>query len=376
MATPDTLRPQETDLDAIFDTLREPLLVLDADVRILAANRAFYRVFGTKREETLGVRLYDLGNGQWNIPRMRELLGEILPRNAYLDDFKVDHVFQHIGRRVMLVNARKIYRPGNHAETILLSIEDVTERMAAEDALRQKNAEMEQFIYTVSHDLKSPLVTVTGFVGMLESHLLAGREDKIPHTLDRIRRAARRMSMLIDELLRLSRIGRVQDDPVEVDVAAMVLDLGKSLHERLEASGCRLVQQPDLPPVLSDPERLTEVFENLLSNAIKYAGGAGATRIEVGAETSADELRYYVRDDGPGIDPAYHEMIFRLFERLDTRQDGTGVGLAMVAKVMQAQGGRAWVTSQLGEGATFWISFPYAAIVSESKRSTSIAAKQ
>ncbi len=226
------------------------------------------------------------------------------------------------------------------------------------EELRQTNEEMAQFVYTVSHDLKSPLVTTTGFIGLLREDLSEGRDEDVTDSVDRIERATRRMGELIDDLLELSRIGRVPYDPEQIDVTQLVQRIAEDLEERLQEVGATLEIQPQMPRVVCDQTRLGEVFENLLSNAIKYACSSPGVCIQVGAEQAEDEVRFYVRDNGPGVPPEYHQKIFGLFQRLHNDSSGTGVGLAVVARVAQVHGGRSWVESAPGEGATFWIALP------------------
>ena len=242
---------------------------------------------------------------------------------------------------------------------------NIAERKQAEQALRdvnrellERNQEMEQFVYTVSHDLKSPLVTAIGFVGLLKEDLAEGRMDDVQDSLQRLDRATRRMSELIDDLLHLSRIGRAPQQLSEVDVRALVHELKDELSDRLQDAGATLSIAEHMPPVQADRSRLVEVFEKLLNNAIKYGCQGSQSQIEVGAEQREGHWIYYVRDNGPGIEPQFHHKIFRLFQRLHSMQEGTGVGLAIVARVMQVHGGRAWVESQPGCGATFCLSFP------------------
>ncbi|MDJ1421593.1 MAG: PAS domain-containing protein [Candidatus Methanoperedens sp.] len=186
----------------IVETVREPILVLDADLRVKSANQAFYKTFKVAPEETLNRFIYDLGNRQWDIPKLRELLEEIIPKSTSFQDFEVEHDFQIIGRRTMLLNARRIYRESVGTQEILLAIEDITERKRAEEALRRahdeleiivqdrtkelkkaleelerSNKELEQFAYIVSHDLQEPLRMVASFTQLLEESY-KGRLDK------------------------------------------------------------------------------------------------------------------------------------------------------------------------------------------------------
>ncbi|NND97418.1 MAG: hypothetical protein HKN47_08850 [Pirellulaceae bacterium] len=224
--------------------------------------------------------------------------------------------------------------------------------------LQQKNAEMQQFVYTVSHDLKSPLVTCEGFVGVMREDAAAQRWDDVVDSLDRVQRATGRMNELIEDLLELSRIGTIRNEPEWVDVATLLDDLREEFGSRIDNAGAQLVIQENLPGVNVDRIRLTEVFENLISNAIKYGCSGTDPVITVGAASEDHETRYFVRDNGPGIAPEHHEKIFRLFQRLQNSGKGTGVGLAAVAKIVDVNGGRYWVESDVGQGATFWIAFP------------------
>ncbi|MGE0760774.1 MAG: ATP-binding protein, partial [Pirellulaceae bacterium] len=224
--------------------------------------------------------------------------------------------------------------------------------------LQKRNDEMQQFVYTISHDLKSPLVTCKGFMGLMKEDALAGRWDVVLDSVGRIERAIQRMGDLIEDLLQLSRIGVIRNEPEDVDVGQMVRAIADELADRLHHAGATLRVHEPLPHVIADRVRLAEVFENLLSNAIKYGCRGENGRIEIGGLTAAHEIRFYVRDHGPGIAKEFHRKIFGLFQRLESNQEGTGVGLAAVARIMETHGGRSWVESAPGQGATFWIAFP------------------
>lgn len=225
------------------------------------------------------------------------------------------------------------------------------------EELRQKNAEMEQFTYTVSHDLKNPIVTIKGFLGMLREDIAAGRQEDVEDSIAHITRAANRMTQLINELLELSRIGRVVHEPQRIDMTKMVRELKAEMSEQIANCGAEVVVE-DMPPVTADATRVRQVFDNLLGNALKY-GCAGEDRtVTVGGFVRGGEVRYFVRDRGPGIDPKYHQRIFGLFQRLDAGAEGTGIGLAIVSRIAETHGGRAWVESSPGNGATFWVLFP------------------
>ena len=245
---------------------------------------------------------------------------------------------------------------------VLSAITDITEQKRAAATirranreLRHKNEEMEQFVYTVSHDLKSPLVTITGFVGMLREDLAEENRSGVLDAVDRIEHATRHMSALIEDLLQLSRVGTVTGTASAVDVYQVVRSIHERLAARIREVGATIEIDENMPSIRADRMRLVQLFENLITNAIKYGCDRPNPRIEIGAITVNDEVRFFVRDNGQGIAPEYHQKIFEMFQRLHSDQAGTGIGLAIVARIAQAHGARVWVESEPGNGATFWI---------------------
>ncbi|MFT5468279.1 MAG: chemotaxis family two-component system sensor kinase Cph1 [Verrucomicrobiales bacterium] len=228
--------------------------------------------------------------------------------------------------------------------------------------VQDRRKEIDELVYSVSHDLKSPLVTCQGFIGLMLEDLKTGDTEAVLDSASRIQRAATQMGDLIDDLLKHSRMGRRDVDREDIDVQQLLARMKENLAERLSEAGATLVIASGLPAVHASPVDLERIFENLISNALKYATVDPDTdiglRIEIGGASDRLGARLFVRDNGPGIEPDYHETIFRLFQRLDKTKPGSGVGLASVAKIMNAYGGRAWVDSAPGEGATFWIAFP------------------
>jgi PAS domain S-box-containing protein len=228
------------------------------------------------------------------------------------------------------------------------------------DELEAKNAELERFTYTVSHDLKSPLVTITGFLGYLEKDAMQGRFDKVKADISRISNAARQMELLLNDLLELSRIGRLLNPLQNVPFEEIVREALEHVRGRMEAGQVRVEIQSNLPAVHGDRVRLVEVMQNLLENAAKYSGGCPNPRVEIGTR-GKDEHEYpilYVRDNGIGIDPEYHERVFGLFNKLNPQIEGTGIGLTLVKRIVETHGGRIWIESSPGNGATFLFTLP------------------
>ena len=235
-------------------------------------------------------------------------------------------------------------------------LEGVIELRTAE--LAAKNEEMEQFLNTVSHDLKSPVVTCLGLTASLRQDLKAGRLEETNDTVNRIERSATRMRQLIEDLLNLSRIGKVRFELTEVDTDSMIRSIAEEYKPRLEKIGAVLEVENGLPRVHADAHWLTEVFENLITNAMKYGCDNPQPRIAVGCVGDEKENRFYVRDNGSGIDPAHHAQILQPFRRLRTDKEGSGMGLAIVVRIIKMHGGRLWIESQPGHGATFWVALP------------------
>ncbi len=231
---------------------------------------------------------------------------------------------------------------------------EIAERRHAQEELKAKNAELERFAYTVSHDLKSPLVTIKCFLGLLAKDLAAGKRKRMDHDMERIGTAADTMARLLDELLELSRIGRLMNPPEEIDLGDLAGEAVDLVTGEITRGAVEVEIAPGMPVVVGDRLRLLEVFQNLIDNAVKFLDRQRQPRVEIGSRSQGDETVCYVRDNGPGVDPRYHQKIFGLFERLDTSYEGTGIGLALVKRIVEHHGGRIWVESEgLGQGATF-----------------------
>lgn len=223
--------------------------------------------------------------------------------------------------------------------------------------LESKNNELERFTYTVSHDLKSPLVTISGFLGYLEKDTAAGNIDRAREDVKRIRDAVNKMQRLLKDLLELSRIGRMMNPPVKIPFEELAREAMEIVHGSLEAHGAQVHIQPGLPIVYGDKPRLVEALQNLLDNAAKYMGDQNEPMIEVGMRME-DGPVFFVKDNGVGIAPEHHKRIFELFTKLDAASEGTGVGLALVKRIIEFHGGNIWVESETGKGATFCFTLP------------------
>jgi len=236
----------------------------------------------------------------------------------------------------------------------LAIVNDITVRKLADNEIRQKNAELERFTYTVSHDLKSPLITIKSFSSSIKRDLATGRQDRVETDLERIGAAADKMAERLDDLLELSRIGRIVNAAEPVAMTGLVEEVLTQLAGPLKASRAAVSVQPGLPTVMCDRQRLAEVVQNLLENAVKYMGDQDQPRILFGMREECNSKVFFVQDNGRGIDEKYHQNIFGLFNKLDSKSDGTGIGLALVKRIVEVHGGEVWVESEgCGKGSTF-----------------------
>lgn len=359
--------PAERLLLDIFDTVREPLLVLDAAFRVTRTNRAFFHTFRVTPEGTIGKVLFDLGDRQWDIPPLRALLSDRLIAERELYDVDVDHVFPGIGRKIMLLNARLVTHGPNEPRVILLAIEDVTERRLTERRLAAQRLELErsntaliEFAFVASHDLQEPLRKILSFgerLGTSAGPLLEGNPR---HYLERMLDAAARMRTLISDLLAYSQIATSETPFVKTDLATIARAVVADLETSIADARAR-VDVGELPVIEADAPQMRQLFQNLLTNALKFRRRDALTVVRVGTSSQLNGTRTItVTDNGIGFKQEHEEKIFRMFERLNSRAqyDGSGMGLAICRKIVERHGGTIAATSSAGQGTTFSVTLP------------------
>jgi two-component system CheB/CheR fusion protein len=360
---------------AIISTVREPLVILNAGLRVVTANPSFYETFRTSREEIEGHSLFDIGNHQWNLPQLRMLLEEILPRKSVVERFEVEHAFEAIGVRTMLLNARKVLSENGQANLILLAIDDVTEAKQAEATraalLREQAARAEaeaatrakdQFVAVLSHELRTPLNAMLGWTRMLRTQKLD--QATTARALEVIERNTKLQAVFIEDLLDVSRIlsGSVRLDLRPIMGVAVVEAALSAMRETAEAKGVRLESTVDRAagPVLGDPIRLQQVVWNLVSNAIKFTPSGGT--IEIGLARRGQTVEVRVRDTGRGIEAKQLSQIFTSSAMTHSSrqpQQGLGLGLVIVRHLVELHGGTVHAESAgPGQGATFTVTLP------------------
>lgn len=349
--------------DDIIETLREPFMVLDYELRVKTANRSFYDWFRVSKEETENRLVYDLGNGQWDIPGLRKLLEDVLAKNTSVHDFEVRHSFPNLGAKTMLLNARPFPPDSEHPELILLAVEDVSAVRERADELAEVNRHKDEFLATLAHELRNPLAPIRnavqylGMKGLTESEVKTGREI--------ISRQVGVMVRLIDDLLDLSRISRNKLDirKERIELAAVIEGALESSRPLIEQFGHELTVSVPSGSILldADPIRLTQVFINLLNNAAKYTKRGGRIRLSV--EREGNDAVVSVRDNGIGITAEMVSRIFEMFTQVDRTsersQGGLGIGLSLVRRLLDLHDGTIEARSDgLDQGSEFVVRLP------------------
>ncbi|UKO95951.1 chemotaxis protein CheB [Nostoc sp. UHCC 0870] len=361
---------------AIVDTMRESLVVLDKDLRVISANQFFYETFQTIPENTENYLIYEIGNGQWNLPLLRSLLEDILPQQTQVQGFEVECNFEEIGHKIMQLNGRKMTTQENR-EMILLLIEDITERKqleaertqllaqekSARNAAEVANNAKDEFLSILSHELRNPLNALLGWSHLLQKHQLD--EATTNQGLEAIERSAQAQAHLITDLLDISRIssGRLRLDAETIELIPIIESAIEVVRLSAEAKNIQLISRldPAFRNILGDPTRLQQVMWNLLSNAIKFTPQGG--RIDITLDYTDLHAQIQVIDTGKGISADFLPYIFERFRQADgsrTRSNpGLGLGLSIVRHLVELHGGTIEAASPgEGQGATFTITLP------------------
>jgi two-component system, chemotaxis family, CheB/CheR fusion protein len=373
----DTLRRAREYAESIVATVREPLLVMDADLRVQTASRSFYDTFQLTREETEGRLLYELGDGRpWDIPELRRLLEQIPSHEKVLDGYEVEQELAHGGRKTMLLNARRLLQESGQRPLILLAIEDVTARKQLETALRQRVEDLaaadrstNEFLALLAHELRNPLAPLLNAAHLLEAAEADGAA--VERAKDMLRRQIQHMARLIDDLLDVSRITqgkiRMRKQPLELEsLLTRAVELNR---QQLDARGQELSLSLPREPVEidADPTRLEQIFGNLLHNASKFTSQGGHIWVTVALDgagsQSPEEVVVRVRDNGVGMAPETLPHVFELFMQEDRSLDrtggGLGIGLTLVHRLVALHGGSVEAHSAgLGKGSEFVVRLP------------------
>ena len=338
----------------IMDQAVDALFLNDKTGHIMDVNRKACQSLGYSREELLAMTIADIDpesfqNGK---PKLWDKVFAGEQFSFEINQLRKDGSTFPAEMKVGLVRLPV-------GPVMLAIVRDITERKQAEKELEARNDELTRFNYTVSHDLKSPLVTIKTFLGYLESDMAKADPERVAQDLGFIHTAADKMNNLLNELLAMSRVGRVVNPAVEAPLQDIVQEVLALVAGRITERGVRVqvTQEPVL--LYGDRVRLVEVFQNLIDNAVKFMGEQSEPLIEIGAEEKNGLSFFFVRDNGMGIDTRYKDKLFGLFEKLNPDMEGTGLGLALVKRIIELHGGKIWFESEgQGKGACFWFSLP------------------
>jgi two-component system CheB/CheR fusion protein len=350
--------------ESIIDSLHEPLLVLTSDHSVVSANPAFYRHFNVEASATIGRKIYELGNRQWNIPELRTLLEDVFPANNAFDDFEVEHAFEGIGTRTILVSARRL----GHTQLILIGLRDITERKhlenqahtansdlrVANDALKRANGDLQHFSYAVSHDMQESLRMVRAYTQLLERDFgsVLGRDAS--QYIEYVLLGASRMEALLNDLRKYWSVSEPNTDKLNPVDCSHALELALEYLEPMLKETGAIVTHDELPTIAAEEYPLTLLFQNLISNAVKYGDPERPPQVHLSARHADSTWIFTVADNGIGIDSEYFDSIFVPFKRLHKgKYPGTGLGLAMCRRIVERYQGHISVESTPGEGSTF-----------------------
>jgi two-component system CheB/CheR fusion protein len=409
--------------EAIVSTMHEPMLVLGKDLRVKSANKSFYKKFGVNEEQTEGVLLYDLGNKQWNIPALRELLEDIIPKNSHFYNYEVKHTFLHLGEKIMSLNASRIIQKTHREHLILLIISDITEvrQLLLEKELREKellskeilerteekltlekavnertqelkeanesleeknealqnmNKELEAFNYVSSHDLQEPLRKIQTFASRILEKENQNLTDNGKKHFRLMLNSAARMQQLIRDLLAFSRITAAERKFEDINLNSIIEDVKAEFKEAIEQK-LAVIEVIDTCEVKTIPFQFRQLMYNLISNALKFSNPDIPPRIKITSKnikynklnlpqnnkdvhTPKEYCHINITDNGIGFEKKFSEKIFEVFQKLHGKEEytGTGIGLAIVKKIVDNHNGIITAKGELNKGASFDIYIP------------------
>jgi two-component system CheB/CheR fusion protein len=354
--------------ESVINTVREPLISLNQDLRVVTVSRSFYEFFKVNPEETVGQLIYDLGNKQWDIPKLRELLETILPQKATFDNYEVEHNFATIGRRIMLLNARQIQRGAGKERIILLAIEDITERKEIEAGLEKAHEELKElaaelkrtaqvkseFLANMSHELRTPLNSINGFSEVLYDETFGPLNEKQKKYVNNVLTSGKHLLLLINQILDMAKVeaGKMKLSLSSLPMKTLLNDISMLVADMVSKKKIEMSLEiaEGLPNIEADELKVKEIIYNLFSNAVKFTPEGGKIGMRASARKADSEIEVVVWDTGVGIAPENMEKIFEGFFRVDTPYsrvtEGTGLGLPLSKKLVELHGGKLFVESE------------------------------
>ena len=372
----DALKESEEKYRNLVERANDGIIIIQDGI-IRYANTASMKIWGGSLEEIVGIPFIDFIDPD-EIPKVVERYQRRMANESIMSIYETILERRNGTEIFVELNAGMITFQGKPADLVM--VRDITERKQMEGELRRsrdelelrvkerteelarKNTEMERFIYTVSHDLRTPLISLSGFLGFIKQDAEKRDLERMNADLRIANEAVTKMDQLLMETLELSRIGRVVNPPEDVPFSGIVEDALGLASEKIRSNGFKVSVAQNLPVVHVDRIRIAEVLTNLIENSIKYMGLQANPEIEIGQRIDGEDRIFFVRDNGIGLDPSQRDKVFELFYKVDKKSDGTGAGLAIVKRIIEVHGGRIWIESELGQGCTLCFTLPLADI--------------
>lgn len=347
------LLESEAYLSSIIETMRESLVVLDPQMRVLSVNEHFCRFFKSEEKEIMGKVLFEHNNGQWNLPELKNLLINVLPNNNPFEGFEIENEFPNIGRKLLVLNARQVTLKGKYQDRILLAIEDITER-------REIEQRKEDFISIASHEMKMPLTSIKGNLQLLHRKAQQNNDTQYLNGFETAAKSIARLEKLIYDLLDVSKIqsGKIGFNFTKFNFGQLIAEAVNGIQATTQTHKLVVTGSADIE-ITADFGRLEQVILNLLSNAVKYS--PDGNQVMIHTSKLPDYVKVSITDTGVGIHERDHKRIFERFYRADQISEkfpGVGIGLYVSNEIIKEHKGTLWVESEEGKGSVFSFTIP------------------
>jgi PAS domain S-box-containing protein len=348
---------------AIFDTIRDPLLVLDKTLVVISVNEAFQEYFTTSAYQLIGQNIFEILNKCFDSPKLRELMENVLPENKSFENFEVSIEIPSKGKRHFSISARLVHTPAfKPTDMLLLDLIDVTDRktwtdsiLILNDELRASNYDLENLGHIISHDLRAPIRAIDGFTKIILSEHNADLKDEVKEWLNRIVYNAEVMEQMISGLMELSRISRSTISKIPFNLSDLVKKITDELKKEEPQRVIEFKIQQDIIEYV-EPTLMLIAFLNIFRNAWKFTRDKVPAKIQFGFNYENGKRIFFVKDNGIGFNMKYIDRLFGMFQRLHTKSEyeGTGAGLAIAKRVIERHNGKIWAYGEEGKGATIY----------------------
>lgn len=340
--------------EAIVETVREPLVILDKNLHIMTANKSFFDTFKVTKKNTYKKLIFEIGNGQWDIPLLKKQLQEILPKNSHFEDFEVTHKFTDIGVKTMMLNARRIVLEGHKTELILLAIEDITLKSIIDK-------HKDDFIGIATHELKTPLTNIKVFIQIIHKYHSKSQDDESKFLIEKALTQIDRMENMIKSFTSVYNLqtGKLKLNKEVFNLSNSLKEIQSTLQQTTKTHKIITNGKP-LGEIYADKEKISQVITNLITNAIKYS--PDGNKVIISTDKDKKKITISVEDFGKGIPIEFQNVIFERFFRVkgDEKEKipGLGLGLYISKEIITEHKGTMGVESNVGKGSKFYFTLP------------------